>query len=235
MKRKDMPRKKLILKTCFEYSILLIVSSFLIHCSMKPKSEDNSQALLFLLSNENSTSLNCTSVPSNAVVTSGSFTTSANASSNCNWVYVSLKGNGVLADVNSQWDIAFKRFNVATNSGTSGPGTGGACDSGQTNFSNAFNGSECTTVIDVKLTSSGGGPVSASQESINPTMAAPLDLSPMPSGYGTWYSYSNGILTAKTKVFIVTGSDGAKYAVQFLDYYNAAGTSGFPKFQWKKL
>lgn len=230
-----MPIKKCILIKFFEFSLLLIVSSVHFFCSMKPKTEDNSQALLFLLSNENRSSLNCTSVPTNAVVTSGSFTTSVNASSNCNWVYVSLKGNGVLTEVNHQWDLAFKRFNVATNGGTSGSGSGGACDSGQTNFSNVFNGSECTAVIDVKLTSSGGGPVSASQESINPTMAAPLDLSPMPSGYGTWYSYSNGILTAKTKVFIVTGSDGAKYAVQFLDYYNAAGTSGFPKFQWKKL
>ncbi|PJZ35624.1 heme-binding protein HmuY [Leptospira levettii] len=229
-----MPSKQFILKTCFFYSILLIISSFQIQCSMKPKTEDNSQALLLLL-NESSTSSNCSSVPTNAVVTSGSFTTSANASSNCNWVYVSLKRNGVLSDVNSQWDLAFKRYNVATNSGTSGSGSGGACDSGQTNFSNAFNGSECTAVVDLKLSSSGGGPVSASSESINPTMAAPLDLSPMPSGYGTWYSYSNGILTARTKVFIVTGSDGAKYAVQFLDYYNAAGTSGFPKFQWKKL
>ncbi|TGL23086.1 heme-binding protein HmuY [Leptospira levettii] len=229
-----MPSKQFILKTCFLYSILLIISSFQIQCSMKPKTEDNSQALLLLL-NESSTSSNCSSVPTNAVVTSGSFTTSANASSNCNWVYVSLKRNGVLSDVNSQWDLAFKRYNVATNSGTSGSGSGGACDSGQTNFSNAFNGSECTAVVDLKLSSSGGGPVSASSESINPTMAAPLDLSPMPSGYGTWYSYSNGILTARTKVFIVTGSDGAKYAVQFLDYYNAAGTSGFPKFQWKKL
>ncbi|PKA00720.1 heme-binding protein HmuY [Leptospira levettii] len=229
-----MPSKQFILKTCFFYSILLIISSFQIQCSMKPKTEDNSQALLLLL-NESSTSSNCSSVPTNAVVTSGSFTTSANASSNCNWVYVSLKRNGVLSDVNSQWDLAFKRYNVATNSGTSGSGSGGACDSGQTNFSNTFNGSECTAVVDLKLSSSGGGPVSASSESINPTMAAPLDLSPMPSGYGTWYSYSNGILTARTKVFIVTGSDGAKYAVQFLDYYNAAGTSGFPKFQWKKL
>ncbi|WP_244241559.1 HmuY family protein [Leptospira jelokensis] len=230
-----MPLVQSILKTSFQSLVFIIFGSFQIFCSMKPKSEDSSAALLFLLSDENKTSLNCTSTPTNAVVTSGSFTTSANASSTCNWVYVSLKGNGVLSDANSQWDIAFKRYNVATNGGTSGSGSGGACDSGQTNFSNAFNGSECTAVVDVKLTSSGGGPVSASQESINPTMAAPLDLSPMPSGYGAWYSYSSGILTARTKVYIVTGSDGAKYAIQFLDYYNAAGTSGFPKFQWKKL
>ncbi|XDD48572.1 HmuY family protein (plasmid) [Leptospira sp. WS39.C2] len=216
-------------------SFVIFLGFFQSFCSMNPKSEDSSAALLFLLSGENTNNLPCTAVPNNAVVTTGSFTTSANASSACVWVYVSLKSNGVLTEATNQWDITFKRYNVATNGGTSGSGSGGACDSGSTNFSNTFNGSECTNIVDVKLSSAGGGPVSASSESINPVMAAPLDLSPMPSGYGTWYSYSNGILTAKTKVYIITGSDGSKYAIQFLDYYSVAGTSGYPKFQWKKL
>lgn len=219
--------------TAFFIYILLVISSF--NCSTKPKTEDNSAVLLFLLSGENPSTLPCTNVPANAVNTMGAFTTEVNASSACAWVYVSLKSNGILSDVTRQWDVAFKRYNVATNSGTSGSGSGGACDSGQTNFSNSFNGSECSALVDVRLSSSGGGPVSASSESISPVMAAPLDLSPMPSGYGAWYSYSNGILTAKSKVYIITGSDGSKYALQFLDYYNAAGTSGYPKFQWKKL
>lgn len=217
----------------FTFSSLLI--SFFMNCSMKPKTEDDSAALLFLLGGGNSSTLPCTVAPANAVNTTGTYTSTVNASSACAWIYVSLKSDGVGVDSSSQWDVAFKRYNVATNGGTSGSGSGGACDSGSTNFSATFNGSECTTVVDVKLNSAGGGPVSASAESINPVMAAPLDLTPMPSGYGAWYTYSNTILTAKTNVYIITGSDGAKYALQMLDYYSAAGTSGYPKFQWKKL
>lgn len=214
------------------FCIFLIV--LFADCSMKPKAEDDSAALLFLLTGGNTNNLPCTAT-ANAVSTTGSYTTTVNASSACAWIYLSLKSNGVAVDSSAQWDIAFKRYNVATNSGTSGSGSGGACDSGSTNFAATYNGSECTAVVDVKLSSAGGGPVSASSESINPVLAAPLDLSPMPPGYGAWYTYSNTILTAKTNVYIVTGSDGSKYALQMLDYYNAAGTSGYPKFQWKKL
>ncbi|TGL25663.1 heme-binding protein HmuY [Leptospira bourretii] len=218
--------------TVFGYFVFFNI--FLINCSMKPKAEDDSAALLFLLTGGNSNNSSC-SIPANAVNTTGSYSTIVNASSACAWVYVSLKSEGVLVDSSAQWDLAFKRYNIETNSGTSGSGSGGACDSGSTNFSATFNGSECTAVVDVKLSSAGGGPVSASSESINPVMAAPLDLTPMPAGYGTWYTYADTILTAKSKVYIVTGSEGSKYAIQMLDYYSVAGTSGYPKFRWKKL
>ncbi|WP_243401449.1 HmuY family protein [Leptospira harrisiae] len=201
---------------------------------MKPKADDGSAAILFLLTGGNTNNTSC-SVPTNAVSTTGSYITVVNASSACAWIYVSLKSDGVLVDSSSQWDVAFKRYNIASNGGTSGSGNGGVCNSGSTNFATTFNGSECTTVVDVRLSSAGGGPVSASSESINPVLAAPLDLNPMPAGYGTWYTYADTILTAKTNVYIVTGSEGSKYALQMLDYYSAAGTSGYPKFRWKKL
>ncbi|TGL33412.1 HmuY family protein [Leptospira perdikensis] len=218
----------------FSFVILLIVS-FILNCSLKQDSNDDSSASLLLLAGGVESGIPCTAVPTNAVVTTGTYTTTVNATSSCNWVYVSLKSNGVKVESTSQWDIALKRFNIQTNSGTSGSGSGGACKSGSTNFASAFTGAECTAVVDVRLSSAGGGPVTSSSESINPVMAAPLDLTPMPAGYGAWYTYSNTILTAKTDVFIITGSDGAKYAIQMLDYYSAAGTSGNPKFQWKKL
>ncbi|TGN20240.1 HmuY family protein [Leptospira idonii] len=216
--------------------VLISLLSFLPNCSQKPKSDDSSAALLLLLQGGASGSnINCTAVPANAVNTTGTYTSTVNASSSCAWVYISLKSGGVMVESTAQWDIALKRYNVATNSGTSGTGSGGACDSGSTNYGAVNSDPGCTKVVDVKLSSSGGGPVTASTESINPVLAAPLDLSPMPSGYGSWYTYNNTILTAKTNVYIITGSDGAKYAIQMLDYYSTAGTSGYPKFQWKKL
>ncbi|MDF3821552.1 HmuY family protein [Leptospira sp. 96542] len=217
--------------------VILIIFSFVINCTMKPKSDDDSSAaLLLLFGAEAGSTIPCTAVPANAVNTTGTYTTTVNASSGCAWVYLSLKSDGIKVESSSsQWDLALKRYNIQTNSGTSGTANGGACKSGSTNFASAFTGAECTPVVDVRLSSAGGGPVSASAESINPIMAAPLDLSPMPAGYGAWYTYSNTILTAKTDVYIITGSDGSKYALQMLDYYSSAGTSGYPKFQWKKL
>ncbi|TGK77564.1 heme-binding protein HmuY [Leptospira noumeaensis] len=219
----------------FTFVILLFIS-FFTDCSLKQNSSDDSSALLLLVAGGvESGGIPCTVVPANAVNTTGTYTTVVNATSSCNWVYVSLKSNGVKVESTAQWDIALKRYNIQTNGGTSGAGSGGACKSGSTNFASSFTGAECTAVVDVRLSSSGGGPVTASSESINPVMAAPLDLTPMPAGYGAWYTYSDTILTAKSDVFIITGSDGSKYAIQMLDYYSAAGTSGNPKFQWKKL
>ncbi|MBM9590601.1 HmuY family protein [Leptospira sp. 201903075] len=219
----------------FSFAILLIIL-FFNNCSLKKEGDgDSSVALLLLAGGVEGGSIPCTALPANAVNTTGTYTTTVNATSSCVWVYVSLKSNGVKVESTSQWDIALKRYNIQTNSGTSGSGSGGACKSGSTNFASAFTGAECTPVVDVRLSSAGGGPVTSSSESINPVMAAPLDLTPMPAGYGAWYTYSNTILTAKTDVYIITGSDGSKYAIQMLDYYSAAGTSGTPKFQWKKL
>lgn len=227
-------KQKFKILTHFSFAILFIVS-FLANCSLKPEKEEDSSAILMFLAGGVESGIPCTAVPTNAVNTTGTYTTVVNATSSCNWVYISLKSNGVKVESTAQWDIAFKRFNIQTNSGTSGSASGGACKSGSTNYASAFTGAECTPVVDVQLSSAGGGPVTSSSESINPVMSAPLDLTPMPAGYGAWYTYSNTILTAKTDVYIITGSDGSKYAIQMLDYYSAAGTSGTPKFQWKKL
>ncbi|MCW7492510.1 HmuY family protein [Leptospira sp. 2 VSF19] len=205
-----------LLKTIFIGSFLFLI----INCIPEKSSDDGSSAAMLLLVTE---------------AVSASDGTTINASSTTNWVYVNLKANASIVGSGDAWDMRFKRYNIGTNSGTSGSGNGGACSTGSTDYLATYTGSECTKVVDVQLSSSGGGPISGSTESINPVISAPLDLDPMPAGYGTWYSYSNTILTAKPNVYIITGENGAKYVLQMLDYYNAAGTSGYPKFRWRKL
>ncbi|MCG6154000.1 MULTISPECIES: HmuY family protein [Leptospira] len=202
---------------------IILIGSFLlfiINCNPEKTSDDGSSAAMLLLITEAVSSTDGTTI---------------NASSSTNWVYVNLKANASVVGSTDVWDLRFKRYNIGTNSGTSGNGNGGACFTGSTDYLATFTGSECTKVVDVQLSSSGGGPISGSTESINPVISAPLDLDPMPAGYGTWYTYSNTILTAKPNVYIITGENGSKYVLQMLDYYNAAGTSGYPKFRWRKL
>ncbi|TGL85249.1 heme-binding protein HmuY [Leptospira congkakensis] len=200
----------------FSLSMFLFFS---FDCAPTGKSEEGSTALMLLLTDA-------------VAATDG---TTINATSTTTWVHVNLKANATIVSESGLWDLRFKRYNIGTNSGTSGPRNGGACNTGSTNFSAEYSGSECTKVVDVQLSSSGGGPISGSTESINPVIAAPLDLTPMPTGYGTWYSYSNTILTAKPDVYIITGEDDSKYVLQMLDYYSSAGTSGHPKFRWRRL
>ncbi|PJZ43848.1 HmuY family protein [Leptospira brenneri] len=199
--------------------LFVLFSVSFVNCTPKSSSDDGSSAALLLLTDA-------------VAATEG---TTINATSTTTWVHVNLKANAAIVGGADRWDLRFKRYNIATNSGTSGSGSGGACDTGSTNYFAEYSGSECTKVVDVQLSSSGGGPISGSTESINPVIAAPLDLTPMPAGYGTWYSYSNTILTAKPNVYIITGEDGAKYVLQMLDYYSSAGTSGNPRFRWRKL
>ncbi|MBM9547812.1 HmuY family protein [Leptospira sp. 201903074] len=202
---------------------VILIGSFIfvsMNCIPEKTSEDDSAAAMLLL------------VTDAVSATDG---TTINASSTTTWVHVNLKANAAIVGAGDAWDLRFKRYNIGTNSGTSGAGNGGACSTGSTDFSATYTGSECTKVVDMQLSSSGGGPISGSTESINPVISAPLDLDPMPAGYGTWFTYSNTILTAKATVYIITGENGAKYVLQMLDYYNAAGTSGYPKFRWRIL
>jgi hypothetical protein len=51
-----------------------------------------------------------------------------------------------------------------------------------------------------------------------------------------WFIYNIPSLTPNFTVFVVKSGDGAKYyAIQVIDYYSEAGTSGYPKFRWREI
>lgn len=222
------------------YSLFFIL---LLNCAGKGKSDDGAAAALLLLSDGKSAAGTSSSISSGAIgsittiVSSGVYTTSVNATSSTEWVYVSLKNGGAKVTSFDTWDLKFQRMNVGTYSGTSvtGGGNGGACTTGSTDFTAAWAGTECTRSVDEQLISSGGGGAASFNASVNPVLASPLDSTTKPAN-SPWYNYSSEhVLTTRNFVYIVTGSDNTKYILKFLDYYSSAGTSGNPKFTWKKI
>ncbi len=154
-------------------------------------------------------------------------TTSVQATSGSKYTYCDLGTLSTVDEFNSTWDIRFQRFRVSTNSGTAGKGSGGSCASGSNDFKGVTTRNVCAIVVDSLVTSSIG--------SGSGTEDVTWDGSP---AMKDWYDYNpaNHVLTAKSKVYILRSSDGASfYKLQYTDYYDESGTSGFPTFKWEIL
>lgn len=139
------------------------------------------------------------------------------------FVYVSLADHARVeltdeaAIASTDWDLAFKRSTVLTNSGVGGPGDGGAAflagksfddvaaaDAASATFAvEAFLDATCAPVID-----DGGYPVTS---------------------LAGWYDYNSTThqLTPKDGTFVVRGATGALYKVRIDGYYtNPDGSPG---------
>ncbi len=159
----------------------------------------------------------------------------ARATSQGTWTRCDLATGGLVGPA-AGWDLAFQRFKIATNSGTSGVGTGGACKTGKTDFDAVHNLSESTGSgapdcphfsADQALEGETGGTGGSSVIVYNGSL--PLR---------EWFTYSifGHTLAPKKDVYIIRASDSAKfYKLQFLDYYSAAGTSGYPRFRYQEI
>ncbi|HVY28985.1 MAG TPA: HmuY family protein [Polyangiaceae bacterium] len=136
------------------------------------------------------------------------------------WVYLSLKTGMALGltDIDAlkstEWDLAFKRNLIRTNSGDSGPGDGGALRVGlawekvtRATLGNKalpteswFTGDQCEIPMD-KLDSLGN----------------------VLTTYASWSEYDQAthvVSAAPDTVFITAGGDGTVYKVQIEDYYS---------------
>lgn len=148
--------------------------------------------------------------------------TAQDIDANGKWAYFSLKTGEIVspADSNStKWDLAFNNLRIVTNSGSGGPGNGGAI-----RLDLPFE--------DVKIAPSEG----YVQESA--TTAA------IPTGSGNgWYVYNpmaNLITPIPNRTFVVRTGDGHHYAkVRILSYYQgnpvpptSANTARFYTFQY---
>lgn len=223
-----------------KYIVQFIFIVIILNCNEIKKADDGSIAAAALILTSSTQSSSSPTNNSNIVTTtfnSGVYTTSVNAASSTEWIYLSLKNGGVKVDFSENWDLKFQRMNMGTFSGTSvtSGGSGGACTNGTTDFNITWTGNECIKTIDEKLISSGGGGTASFNASVNPILASPLDLSTRPAT-SPWYNYSSErILTSRNFVYIITGFDNSKYTLKITDYYSSAGTSGYPKFIWKKI
>ena len=154
------------------------------------------------------------------------------ATSNVEWTHCDLS-LGALTTASGPWDLRMRRFQAATNGGSSGSGGGAACRTGLFDlaavhsvgqFSSGTAGLCPNFSVDVVQSAAGAGGGS-SDFSGSPVM---LD----------WYNYDSvtHVLSSSNEVYIVRSSDGLNhYAIQFFDYYSQAGTSGHPSIRWKAV
>lgn len=130
------------------------------------------------------------------------------------WVHFSFENGVVTPDKPAEsleWDIAFQRYNVKTNGGTSGPGEGASADLGELSL-------ETTKTATVK---------GWTQDDVIED-ARTGDEQSMNSVLSGWYSYHFGKheLVSKYVLYAVKAADGRVALFKIYDYYDAAGTAG---------
>ncbi len=123
-------------------------------------------------------------------------------------VYMDLGAHGE-SDAASGWELAFVRYDVTVNGGSSGEGGVEVAPV------------EGTAFADLSALPADGWRTDTAE-------AAAL---------GDWYDYdpSTHTLSAADRVYAVRNGDGEAWKIQFVDYYDDAGNSGFPSFRWAVL
>ena len=148
-----------------------------------------------------------------------------NASSYEDWAYFSFSEGDSVSVANPEssydWDLGFQRLKIRTNSGTSGPGDGGAINMGAIEFDSLTEAPEQGYVVDTMVIWMPGSP-HEDTVSMNPELE-------------DWFNMSEEMpptITAKDTVFVIKTADGKFVKIKFLDYYDQEGHSGFITFKY---
>jgi hypothetical protein len=168
----------------------------------------------------------------------GVFATQVDASDQEAWVYFDLDASARVEvdDVASStdWDLAFRRSNVKVNGGYSGPDDVAVAVLPEV----AFDGLDQAPVALFESDA-------PSSDEVDPDRPSFIDDDGTDFVFGRanaasnngWYVYDpiNHVLSATDATFVVRSTEGAYFKLRFLDYYNAAGSAGFPTFRWAEV
>jgi hypothetical protein len=141
------------------------------------------------------------------------------------WVYMNLaQGKAVPADGAGDptaWDLALQRFNLKLNGGASGSGGAAVALLPGAAFDDVTEVPADATFLTDQADANDDG----------------VDEYVMSIGDTRWYAYevTTHVLTPKELVYVVRGADGSFYKLEMLEYYDAAGTAGYPTFRWAPL
>ena len=150
------------------------------------------------------------------------------------WTYFSFETGQQVEVTNPEteltWDIAFNRYNIRTNSGTSGAGQVGVFNTLNTNF-NAVTEIPSTasytpdSIVEMQSIS---GTV---RKSLNPVITGTV----MDNNSTGWYNYTNmGDYTLSQNVYIVKTLSGKFVKLQLTSYKNSVNnTTGFITFKYQ--
>ena len=156
------------------------------------------------------------------------------ASNASEWKYFSFSSGAIVQVTNPStdltWDIAFNRYNIRTNSGTSGAGQVGVFNTLNTNF-NAVTEIPSTanyTPDSIVEMQSIRGTV---RQSLNPVITGTV----MDNNSTGWYNYTNmGGYTLSQNVYIVKTLSGKFVKLQLTSYKNSVNnTTGFITFKYQ--
>ena len=151
---------------------------------------------------------------------------------NSGWKYFSFKKGDFVeltteqATTSLEWDVAFNRYYVKTNSGTSGKGKGGVLDSGATTFAAVTGNVNSEFVVDDSLnimTTMGN----FTKDSYNPGIECEG------SNSWAWYKYMESTWYYNHNVFVFRSADGKNCAKVIFDTYkDKLGNSGHITFRY---
>jgi len=176
--------------------------------------------------------------------TSASFIT-VDASSTTEWVYFSFENQDTVSVADPQesndWDIAFKRMDFKTNSGTSGQANGGAYKSSFTDLDASISIDDSLFVVDdsIQVFVYGYQGATLTKEAGSVVLSGVKDEEAYYTTEGVWsVSGENQYRTyiANDNVFLIKCADGETAKVQFVSYYDPEDgeTSGYVSFNYIK-
>ncbi|MFT5354139.1 MAG: hypothetical protein ACI9KE_001340 [Polyangiales bacterium] len=153
--------------------------------------------------------------------TSGSsIESNVDASDTESWQYLDLD-TGVSTDDPAEWDLAFRRFFVRVNGGVTG---------------NAGVLAQVSTQSYESLAQAPDGAWSSAE----PDGSGDEDDEPdnvFNNGTDDWYAYDDTThtLTARARAYALRSSLGRYYRLQFVDYYDGAGSPAQVSFRWTSI
>lgn len=156
------------------------------------------------------------------------------------WTYFSFATGKVVSptgavEESKEWDIAFHRFNIKTNSGTSGKGNVGVAATGAKDFEVITKAPAQGYEVDKIVAVESRPPAPDVTRSVNPVITGTVE-SKDPKG---WYNYGQPQQGETTPHFNITKYvyairilEGKYVKIQLTDYTNDYGTSGYITFHY---
>jgi len=151
----------------------------------------------------------------------GVITTVVDATSTSDFRFLDLD-TGHSVDASEGWDLAFSRFRVRVNGGTTG---GGGVQVA------LLDGADWGAVTEAP---DGGwtvpGPDGEDDDDTEPDNV-------FNNGTDDWYEYEieTHTLTARDRVYVVASTERRFYKLQLLDYYDGAGSPAWVRFRWAEI
>lgn len=148
------------------------------------------------------------------------------AGDSADWVYFSFAKGGEVEGVNGEnrqqrldWDLAFNRMVIRTNSGTSGSGKGGALSTGSGELNEVTEAPTDGYTVDTEVTLSGYSAASGQvsfQVPGNTVLSGAIKFSGPPPTY-----------EPSNMVYVVRTADGKYAKILIESFHNAEGKSGY--------